>query len=150
RLLVQGQPAFTGGPQKALKTSVLIALAASLGSGAPFLGTFDVSRPCRVVVASGESGDWAIQDTARRVCRSLDVDPSDLNIHWSFRLPQLASAEDLTEVQRGLKETGAEVFILDPLYLSLLAGQEAAGKQASNLFDVGPLLAGLARCCLDV
>jgi hypothetical protein len=38
---------------------------------------------------------------------------------------------------------------LDPLYLSLLTGEAADGRQASNLYDTGPLLMAAGRVCLD-
>src|SRR5262249_34682913 len=38
--------------------------------------------------------------------------------------------------------------IIDPLYLCLLAGN-VEGRQASNLYDMGPLLLGIAQTCLD-
>ena len=57
RVLASGQPAVIGGPQKALKTGVLIDLAVSLGTGTTFLGDerFFVPKRRRVCVLSGEA-----------------------------------------------------------------------------------------------
>jgi hypothetical protein len=40
------------------------------------------------------------------------------------------------------------VVIIDPLYLSLLAAKEAAGLDAGNLYDMGPILVAAAQVCL--
>lgn len=42
----------------------------------------------------------------------------------------------------------AKVVIVDPLYLTLLAGQGAQGLSAANLYDMGPLLLQVADTCL--
>jgi replicative DNA helicase len=149
RVLVAGQPGVIGGPKKTLKTSTLVDLAVSLGSATPFLGKFAVRQRRRVVLISAESGEAVLQDAGRRVCQARDVDPSTLDVHWSFRLPQLASASDRQELRRGLADLGAEVVMIDPLYLALLSGVDAREVEVGNLYQMGPLLRGVAEACLQ-
>jgi hypothetical protein len=149
RLLVEGQPCILGGPKKSLKTGKLIDLALSLGTGLAFLGHFAVYEKTRTMLISGESGQHTIQETARRVADAKGIDLASADTLWDFRLPQLASAIELMELGRGIKDNGVKVCILDPLYLSLLAGQGQQGLQASNIYDMGPLLMRVADTCLN-
>ncbi len=151
RLLVRGQPAICGGPKKSLKTSVLIDLALSLAGGAPFLGEFQVYHPVRTAIISGESGEFTVQETARRICLSRGLDLAALGgrLLWQFDLPQLGNPKHLTALRDGLARDGVEVLILDPLYLALLWGLAPGTVRAENLFDMGPLLSGITRTCLD-
>lgn len=150
RLLVRKQPAVCGGPRKSLKTSTLADLCVSLASGTNFLGYFRVPAPLRVGFFSAESGEATLQETLFRVCRSRGLELADLadNLRVQFDLPKLSNTKDLAALQRGLERDEIDVVILDPLYLALLAGQGAGGAQASSLFDMGPLYAGIAQACL--
>jgi hypothetical protein len=152
RQLVKGQPIVIGGPRKVLKTSLVIDLAVSMASGLPFLNEFTVYKPQRVAVLSGESGEFTIQESARRVCqaRGLTLERLGENLCWQFTLPQFANAADMKTLRVGLERDKIDVAFLDPTYLSLLSGQRPeASIRAENLFEMGPLFLSIARTCLD-
>ena len=148
RIVVEGQPAIMGGGKKTLKTSLLIALAVAMASRMPFLRTFNVPRALRVGLISGEAGAATIKETFLRICLAMMVEkPEELGIYWGFRLPQLSVLRELNTLSQLIEDNGLEVLILDPLYLCLLAA--GTDLQASNLYQVGPLLAEVSRACLE-
>lgn len=148
-LLVRGQPCLMGGPRKSLKTSLLVALTLAMATGRSFLGHFAVPARRRVLFLSGESGDATIQETARRVARSMGLDLADVGefAYWGFRLPKLSQADHLLALAEAIRERAVDVVIVDPLYLCLLS--PGLDVSAANLFEVGPLLMEVARTCLD-
>jgi hypothetical protein len=164
-VLVRGQPCVFGGPRKSLKTNTLVDLALALGApydedsvrrrrpelgpdSALYLSYFEIPRQCRVGLFSGESGGATVQETARRIARAKRVDLSQAAVSWGFTLPRFGVPEDIAELAALIRDGGLEVVILDPLYLSLLAGG-SSGLDASNLFHVGPVLAEVASACLE-
>lgn len=146
-MLVRHQPCMIGGPKKALKTSLIVDLAAAMSSGGKFLGQFSVTQPVRVGVISGESGGATLKETFKRVCQAKGItQPELLPVCWGFRLPRLSETAEVDELVRAVGENNLEVLILDPLYLCLLAGNP--NLQASNLFQMGPLLSRVSEACL--
>jgi replicative DNA helicase len=148
-LLVRSLPAVLGGPKKALKTSLLVDLALSLGTGSPFLGKFAVPQALPVALISGESGQPTLQDTARRVAAARGLRLADAGVLWGFRLPQLTNPAHLAALSQSLRHHGVKVLAVDPLYLCLLAGAGNAGPQASNVYQMGPLLLAVAEACQE-
>jgi hypothetical protein len=148
--LAQGQPAIVGGPRKSLKTSVLVDLAISLASGTPFLGFFAVPQPRRVLVLSGESGHYTLQETALRVAKARGIYFGDLRdqLIWQFNLPQLANATHMEALSEGLQLHKIEASLIDPTYLCLLGGSEPGAIKPESIFSMGPLLLKIAACCL--
>jgi hypothetical protein len=143
-LLVEGQPAGLGGPKKSLKTSIAVALGLSIASGVPFLGRFSIQNRKRVLLCSGESGIAAIQDVARRCCRSMQVElaeQSDFLV--STRLPRMDDLKDMRDFLIFVDDQGAEVVVVDPLYLML------SGGDAGNLFKQGALFRRLSEPCQE-
>lgn len=143
RLLVAGQPGIIGGRAKSLKTSIAVDLAISLGTGTPFLGRFETVRT-KTIMLSGESGEFTTQETARRIAASHGVRLADVDVLWDFRLPQVAIPAEMAALTDLLIATKAEVLIIDPAYLCLLAG-DTRGIQAGNVLQMGPLLLGLTE-----
>ena len=147
-LLVEGQPAIMGGGKKTLKTNLLIALAVAMAAARSFLGFFNVPKTLRVGVISGEAGTATIKETFLRICSAMNIEePKELGIHWGFRLPKLNDVRELEALAGIIRDNDLNVIILDPLYLCLLTGR--ADLQASNLYQVGPLLADVSQACLD-
>lgn len=144
-ILTAGEPCVIGGRSKTLKTSLVVDLALALGTGGKFLNQFQ-AQPRRVALLSGESGDYTIQETALRISFAYGYDPHAANVFWGFDLPCLGSDEDLASLNASLIENKIEVLIVDPVYLSLM-GDATRGLNASNLFDVGPLLMRIAKLC---
>ncbi len=151
RILVAGQPAVVGAPKKSMKTSTMVDMAVSLAAGLPFLGSFDVHEPVPVLLLSGESGGFTLQETIRRVCKAkgIDVEALEGYLFIGDALPQLGNDVDLNELAGFIKEKGVKAVIIDPLYLCLLQGVPGKRLDPSNLFDVGPLLLSVSRACLS-
>lgn len=142
RILVANQPAIVGGRSKTMKTTLLADLALSLGTGTPFLGEFEAVRST-VAIISGESGQFTLQETARRIAAAKGVDLASASVFWGFRLPQLANPMHLQALETAIGENSLDVLMIDPAYLCLLAGTQ--GLNAANVFDMGPLLLGLSE-----
>src|SRR5262249_45492645 len=129
--LVQGQPFLLGGKKKVLKTAILCDLAVSLATATPFLGHFEVPQARRVAFFSAESGRKDIQNRIKAVRQSKRTNRHLRDLFLSFQRPRLSDQEDLHRIQDFAINHGIEVVIVDPLYLTLLAGTKEV--RASDL-----------------
>jgi hypothetical protein len=145
RVLVRGQPLVIGGPQKTLKTSLLVDLGVSLATATPFLGEFAVPRRVRAALVSGESGEFTLKETCLRVLRARGVDPGELAgwLKWNFTLPTVTDLVEMSHFARRLAELEVEIVIIDPFYLCL------GEVDARNVFDMGKALRPVAEFLLS-
>ena len=145
RVWVKDQPCMLGGPHKALKTGTMLEIAISGGTGTPLFGKpeFAVPKAFNVMVLSGESGMATLQETARRIAFAHQIKLEDAQIWWEDTLPKIAKPDHLLALGEAITKVSAKLCLIDPAYLCLLSG-DTQGRQASNLFDVGALLTGLA------
>jgi hypothetical protein len=142
-ILVSGQPCIVAGGKKTLKTNLLIALAIALATAEPFLGKFKVDRAVRVMMMSGESGMATIQETARRIAKSMDLELSAIgNLIFSPDLPRIGNLLHHDALEKMLRADEIEVLILDPVYLCL----NTDGNE-SSLFAMGDLLREVSELC---
>lgn len=140
-LLAAGQPCILAGPKKSLKTGVLLDLAISLSAAVPFLGKFHVPTPRRVLMMSGESGEYTLQESARRIANAKGINLCDLSgFHISFTVPQIADDSDMMRLEQIIASREIEVVALDPMYLALAGLDDAA-----SMFKVGRLLWRLTK-----
>jgi replicative DNA helicase len=138
-VLVRGQHGVVGGRSKTLKTSAIIDMCLSLGSGTPFLNKWP-TRKCNVAFWSGESGAATIKAKAAAAAKAKGVNAA--SVYWSFDLPKLCRKDHLMAMAEVIRQRGIDVAIVDPLYLTLLDARTAS--QASNVFAMGPALAPLS------
>jgi len=139
--LIQGvlaklQPGVIGGPQKTLKTSLIVDAAVSIATATPFLGQFPVRKRNRVAICSGESGAFTLKETCLRVLEAKQIDAEELTgwLKWEFRLPTFSDAEIMTDFATGLAALEVDVVLVDPTYLAL------GEADAKSVFDMGRVL----------
>jgi replicative DNA helicase len=149
-VVVRNQPCLVGGVSKSLKTSIVLDLAISLASGKPFLGRYPVSRPVRVATFSGESGSATLEETFHRICRAKGIAEPLPGLQRCDVLPQLSDPQHLAALKAMLREFRADVVVIDPLYLCLLAGGKGKRANAASVFDMGPLFRSVCQACLEV
>jgi RecA-family ATPase len=135
-----------GGDPKSSKSLLSLALGLSIASGCPFLGDerFDVSTPGPVLMVQEENTPWDVQDKLRKLANLYGlIAPGDIERsrapegsvgkstirlsfpteapllmlnNFGFDMGEEAYREALEQV---IRDTGAVMVILDPLYLML-------------------------------
>lgn len=142
-VVVASQPLVISGPQKCLKTSMLLDMAISLATGTPFLGQFSVPRETPSLILSGESGGATLQDTIGRICDAKQVKLARDSLFIGERLPQLSVKKQLATLGKDIRDRGVKFCAIDPAYLCILQAKTA--DQSSNIYAMGTILAGLGE-----
>lgn len=142
RAIARSEELIVGGPDKSLKTGLLMDLCLSLASGTDFLGSehFSVQTPVKTCIMSVESGVGTLISLALRITRARQVHVADIGdmLIVNRELPIIENDSHMVELEKYIKDAGIEVLAIDPAYLALFDVRTTV--QASNLLQMGPLL----------
>lgn len=141
-LVVKDQPGVIGGGEKCLKTTLALNMALSMATATPFLGRFKVARKVNVLVLSGESGKKTLRSNLKAMCLDLGLTLREIdNLSLADWVPRFDDHKQLGKLSEKIKEVGAEVVIIDPIYLAM------PGESAGNMFVQGTMLRSVNDVC---
>jgi hypothetical protein len=151
-VLAAGQIAIIGGPEKGQKSNIAMDLALSLASGTKFLGRFEVSKPRRTLVLTGETTEAPLENLLRRILLAKglgkgDALPETMTIKQD--LPNLNSPADLATLVQLIARYRAEVVVLDPTYFMFGADAQGRPVDMGSLVQVGRLMLTAGRLCIE-
>lgn len=150
RFLIEGilaadQAAVIAGPQKSLKTSIMLDMVLALSQAGYFLGRFPVHEAKRVGVMTAEIGFASVRNTLERICRAAGIDPNDVeNLVITDQVPMIGRLPDQGALRRFCLDHELEFLAVDPLYMCL------DGENQSNTAAQGQQLREFSAMCQEV
>lgn len=138
---------IVAGEPKSFKSTLVMDMALSIASGAPFLGRYPVEEQGKVLYIQNENAHWIIKDRFEKMVKAKGLggkvvrSKNKLKVHWPKDIPLCMINQQnfmLTdpEQQEFLEETIAEMkpvlVVLDPLYLMF----DGDVSSAQELFPV--------------
>ena len=144
RLLADPTYGQIAGGMKTLKSYLQTFIVVGLCAGVPILGHFDpvTARPALVYVGEGGEVPWTRR--LRRICKAMDVDPNDLDLHASHDVAPIDSMVFQESLRRDLDQIKPGLFCLDPFY-----AYHGVATRAADLHQEGALLNLVSRPCID-
>lgn len=137
------QNIITAGIAKGMKTTTMIDAYVSLASGTRFLNYFDTGPPKPVLLVCGESGEATLQETARRVCDSKDINLKDIPFFTTIEVPSIADVDHLGRLRSRFSLDGIKCCAVDPAYFAI------DGDDAGNMFSMGKQLKPFGDMCRE-
>lgn len=125
-----------GGPSKVGKSMLALNQALSIAAGIPFLLTFEVPMPRRVLYVQAEIAPRPLQRRLQRMVRSEGIGPDAQEKLFvaSAKGLKVTTRDGWTRVRDAAKEVGAEVLVIDPLS-RFFTGDENKAGDAQRLVD---------------
>ena len=124
------------GREKSGKSILSLQLMCHLTTQEPFLGKYEVHRPCNVAYVQGEGKIEGTQSNLKMMSKAIDIDPSRYSIHYYPSLP-LDTEEGLASLVSSINSwKKPDVIFLDPLYMMMsgdLINNQDARRMVSNI-----------------
>ena len=134
-ILVDQQPFIFAGKDKCLKSTIMLELAISIGTGKPFLDRWDVLKPQPVVFLSAESGLATLKDKARASLHAKGMSLRDADqVTITDEIINITSERDIDAIETLMLDRESSLLMIDPAYLVV------PGDQSSNLQGQGDIL----------
>jgi len=123
-----------GGEPKSFKSWLALEMAASLASGRPCLGVYEVERPGGVLLYMAEDAAAVVKQRLAAICRHRRLELGSLPIHVitadSLRLDHEA---DQLRLRRTLERLRPRMLLLDPLVRLHTLNENSAGEISALL-----------------
>jgi len=134
--------------EKMGKTILSQQLAASLSSGTPFLGVFDIPKPCKVWYMATEGRPEDLQDRFIRINNKITINTNNISlIPTVFRFNTPEGLESLTSIIEELKDDKPDVIIVDALYRAI-KGSLKADEVVNDFHHVIGLMSSQLSCAV--
>jgi len=123
-------------------------MACCLSSGKPFLDTFHVKRPVRVLYIQLEGDMYETNDRLKRMQMGVDINPN--NFFFMFKARMFLNIEEEMQnlcIEIDLMDVRPEVIFIDPLYTAI-KGSISKDDVASALIGNLRLMQSRYRCAM--
>lgn len=132
------------GELKTLKSHLATILAASVASGLPYLGRFNLDSAHPVTILVGEGGRIPFVRRLTGICRTMGIDdPQDLPLRAVFEVAPIGSDRFRATIDDELNH-GARLVLVDPFYAF-----HGTTVNSANLHEEGSLLTSLSNPCTE-
>jgi len=142
RLLERGNKGLIYGPSGSLKSWLLLDLGLHLASGKPWLGSFPIPEPRKVLYVDEEMGRYQMQRRLKRLAAGAGIGDDTLPFRFaSYTDLKFHSPHDALALMGSLKEADFEpdVFIFETLRRVSAADENVAKEVAAFWQALSPL-----------
>lgn len=155
---------IVAGEPKSFKSTLVMDMALSVASGAPFLGKYPVEETGKVLYIQNENAHWIMKDRFEKMLANKGLvgkvhrSKDKLNVEFPPEVPfyminqqsfMLSDPDHQEYLEETIKEMRPELIVLDPLYL-MFGGDIASAQELMPLLQWLLYLKNTYKCGIIV